>query len=327
MSMRASVIVITRNHSGYLVEALTALSKQDHPDFEVVIVDSSNGEEKEKSEKIAAQFGAKYVPEPRLGQSLARNSGLPHCTGEIIAFTDDDCLPEKNWLSLLVENYSSPEIWGCSARIIPHRKESAADLFEEVAGQDLGENRRVFKPEEVRFSVGLILQNVGKVFAKHMKGKGLAPWCVGHGSGMSFRKLALDQLGGFDNRLGAGAPLRSGEDIDINYRVLRSGHCIVYEPRAVVRHNHHRMTNEDVFKTRYAYSFGGAALMHENSGNLLMFCMKMGRLTQLYIKIAQYKITGKKELARVFSEDLRGVRDGIAAQKKNPRDPKLKPDL
>ena len=325
--MRASVIVITRNHSGYLAEVLAALSRQDHPDFEVVVVDSSSGEEKEKSALIVEQFRAKYVPEPRLGQSLARNSGLPHCTGEIIAFTDDDCLPEKNWLSLLVENYSSPEIWGCSARIVPHRKESAADLFEEVAGQDLGADRRVFKPGEVRFSLGLILENVGKVFAKHMKGKGLAPWCVGHGSGMSFRKLALDQLGGFDNRLGAGAPLRSGEDIDINYRVLRSGHCIVYEPRAVVRHNHHRMTNEDVFKTRYAYSFGGAALMHENSGNLLMFCMKMGRLIQLYIKITQYKLTGKKDLARVFSEDLRGVRDGIAAQKKNPRDPKLKPDL
>ncbi len=325
--MRASVIVITRNHSGYLAEVLAALSKQDYPDFEVVIVDSSNGEEKEKSAKIAEQFRAKYIVEPRLGQSLARNSGLPHCTGEIIAFTDDDCLPATNWLSLLVENYSRPEVWGCSGRVVPHRNETAADLFEEVAGQDLGEVRREFMPDEVRFSIGLVLRNVLKVFAKHLKGKGMAPWNVGHGSSMSFRKLALDQLGGFDNRLGAGAPLRSGEDIDINYRVLRSGHCLIYEPRAVVRHNHHRMTTEDVFKTRYAYSFGGAALMHENSGNPLMFCMKVGRFVQLYIKIAQYSLTGKKELARVFREDLRGVRDGIAAQKKNPRDPKIKPDL
>src|ERR1700722_710516 len=137
--MRPPVIVITRNHSSYLVEALTALSKQDHPDFEVVVVDSSEGGEREESAKLAAQFNAKYVLEPRRGQSLARNSGLPSCTGEVVAFTDDDCLPEKDWLSRLVQNYSTPEIWGCTGRIIPHRRETAADLFEDVAGQDMGE--------------------------------------------------------------------------------------------------------------------------------------------------------------------------------------------
>ncbi|HEX4342248.1 MAG TPA: hypothetical protein VH255_02600, partial [Verrucomicrobiae bacterium] len=134
-----------------------------------------------------------------------------------------------------------------------------------------------------------------------------------------------DELGGFDDRLGAGAPLKSGEDIDINYRILKSGHCLVYEPTAVVRHNHHRMTAEDVFRTRYLYSFGGAALMYEYRKNTLMFCMLMGRRLQLFIKIAQYKLTGKKDLARIFREDMRGVRDGIAAQKKNPRAASLKP--
>ena len=200
--MRASVIVITRNHSSYLAEALAALSKQVHPDFEVVIVDSSNGEEIEKSKQLVQQYGPrfKYVSEPRRGQSLARNSGLPHCTGEIVAFTDDDCLPEPDWLSRIVGNYTGPEIWGCSGRIIPHRRETAADLFEEVAGQDLGEIRRVFTPDDVRFTLNLILSNVGKVFAKHMKGKGLAPWNIGHGSSLSFRKIALEQIGGFDER-------------------------------------------------------------------------------------------------------------------------------
>jgi|SRR5450756_979926 len=324
MIMRASVIVITRNHSSYLAEALTALSKQDHPDFEVVVVDSSNGEEIKQSADLVKQFGAKYkyVSEPRRGQSLARNSGLPHCTGEIIAFTDDDCLPEPGWLSRIVKNYSGPEIWGCSGRIIPHRRETAADLFEEVAGQDLGEIRRVFTPDDVRFSLQLILTNVGKVFAKHMKGNGLAPWNVGHGSSLSFRKIALEQLGGFDERRGAGAPLQSGEDIDVTYRVLKSGHCMVYEPLAVVRHNHHRMTKEEVFSTRYDYSRGGAALMYEHRKDPLMFCMLWGRRLQIWIKILQYTLTGKKELARVFREDWRGIKVGIEAEKKHPRQPR-----
>jgi len=323
--MRVSIIVITRNHSGYLAVALECLAQLDHPDFEIVVVDSSAGEEKEKSEKLCQRPRVKYVYEPRLGQSLARNTGRAAASGEILAFTDDDCLPNKDWLSRLVQNYSNPMVWGCSGRVIPHRNETAADLFEEVAGQDLGEVRREFAPDDVRFSAGLILRNVMKVFAKHMKGKGLAPWNVGHGSSMSFRKSVLDELGGFDDRLGAGAPLKSGEDIDINYRILKSGHCLIYEPLAVVRHNHHRMTAEDVFRTRYLYSFGGAALMYEYRKDPLMYCMLMGRRLQLLIKIVQYKLTGKKDLARIFQEDLRGVRDGIAAQKKNPRDPKLKP--
>jgi glycosyltransferase involved in cell wall biosynthesis len=323
--MRVSVIVITRNHSHSLAKTLKALSEQEYPDLEIVLVDSGGDLEKEKTVQLAKTYGTKYIFEPRLGQSLARNTGIPHTTGEIIAFTDDDCLPERNWLSRTLQNYSDPNVWGCSGRVVPHRSESAADLFEEVAGQDLGETKRIFTGKDVHFGIGMLLANVGKVFAKHMKSKGPAPWCVGHGSSMSFRKIALQQLGGFDNRLGAGAPLRSGEDIDINYRILKSGHAIVYESSAVVRHNHHRMTMEDVYQTRYAYSFGGAALMQEYKKDPLMFCMLYGRLFQLLIKIAQYKLIGKKELARTFSEDLRGFRDGIAAQKKNPRDPHLKP--
>ncbi|HEX7471123.1 MAG TPA: glycosyltransferase [Verrucomicrobiae bacterium] len=323
--MRVSIIVITRNHSHYLADALQCLSQLDYPNFEVVVVDSSAGDEKEKSAKLAEQFHAKYVHELRLGQSLARNTGRAAASGDVLAFTDDDCLPHKDWLSRIAQNYSDPNVWGCSGRVVPHRSEAAADLFEEVAGQDLGETRRVFTPKDVHFGIGMLLGNVGKVFAKHMKSQGPAPWCVGHGSSMSFRKIALDTLGGFDNRLGAGAPLKSGEDIDINYRILKSGHSIIYESSAVVRHNHHRMTAEDVFKTRYLYSFGGAALMHEYRRDPLMFCMLCGRFIQLLIKIAQYKLTGKKELARTFSEDLRGFRDGVAAQKKNPRDPNLKP--
>ena len=281
--MRVSVIVITRNRSGCFVDVLAALAKQDHPDFEVIIVDSSAGEEKEKSVKLAEQFRAKYVFEPRLGQSLARIPGCPFAPAKSSPSPTTTACRKKLALVPRAKLFQPGNLGLLRARHpAPQRNRRRSLRGSRRAGP--GREPPRFKPGEVRFSVGLILQNVGKVFAKHMKGKGLAPWCVGHGSSMSFRKTALDQLGGFDNRLGAGAPLKSGEDIDINYRVLRSGDSIVYEPRAVVRHNHHRMTTEDVLKTRYAYSFGGAALMHENSGNPLMFCMKCGRLLQLFIR-------------------------------------------
>jgi glycosyltransferase involved in cell wall biosynthesis len=325
--MKVSVIVVTRNHSSYLAGALQALSLQNYSDFEIIVVDSSNGVEQSKSADLAARHGAKYVFEQRRGVAIARNAGLPFCTGDIIAYTDDDCLPKENWLSRIVSNYADLEVWACSGRVIPYRREDAADLFEEVAGQDLGEVRRIFTPQDVTFSFRKLVANAGKVFAKHLKSKGFAPWCVGHGSSMSFRKAALEQLGGFDNRLGGGAVLHAGEDIDIHYRILKSGHSITYDPTAVVRHNHHRTNMEDVYYTRYFYTFAGTAIMAQYWKDPLMFFSLCGRFIQLLIKFTQYNLTGRKELARVFKEDLRGMRDGIAAQKKNPRDPKLKPAL
>src|SRR5580658_9745658 len=112
--MRASVIVITRNHVEYITAALQQISLSDYPDFEIVVVDSSDGEAREKTAKACAQFNAKYILEPRLGQSLARNTGRTAATGDVLVFTDDDCLPEKNWLARVMANYSDPGVWGCS---------------------------------------------------------------------------------------------------------------------------------------------------------------------------------------------------------------------
>jgi GT2 family glycosyltransferase len=99
------------------------------------------------------------------------------------------------------------------------------------------------------------------------------------------------------------------------YRVLKSGHRIIYEPAAVVRHKH-GLDNEDVFKTRYGYSFGGAAFMWEHKRDPLMFVMFWGRLLQLVLKTAQYKLLRKKDLAASFGSDLRGFLEGWALCRK-----------
>src|ERR1022692_5131812 len=101
--MRASVIVITRNRSGSIAETLEALSKLDYADFEVLVVDSSDEAEKTKTAQVAATFGAKYIFEPQRGQALARNTAIPLATGEILAFTDDACIPAADWLGQKAE--------------------------------------------------------------------------------------------------------------------------------------------------------------------------------------------------------------------------------
>jgi len=329
--MRASIIVCTRNRAGSIPETLEALSQQEGADFEILVVDSSAGAEKEKTAELAARFGAKYVAERRPGLSLARNTGMSAAAGEIIAFTDDDCIPAKDWLAQKIKNYSDPNVWACTGRVIQQNTGGASDLFEEIAGQDLGTEKRIFTPADVQGGVGFILTNIGKVFAKHMKSRAPAPFGIGHGSSLSFRREFFSTTGGCDVRFGAGAPFKGCDDLEMLYRVLKSGHSIIYEPSAVVRHKH-RLTSdaeassavrnaqessaEEVYKTRYIYSFAGAAMMREFRKDPPMRFMFYGRLLQLAIKTAQYKLTGKTQLAKSFSADLHGFLDGCATHKK-----------
>ena len=313
--MRASIIVCTRNRAASIGEMFDAFAKLEPGGTEIVVVDSSTGDDKLRTEKLARAAGVKYVEEPRRGLSLARNTGLTVATGDIIAFTDDDCVPAKDWLAQKLKIFSDPTVWAVTGRVVQHSSAGACDLFEEVAGQDLGSERREFTKKNLQFGLGMFFSNVAKIFAKHMKSAAPGPWSIGHGSSMAFRREVFTQLGKFDERLGGGAPLRSCDDTEMFYRVLMAGHRIVYEPAALVRHKH-GLDNHDVFTTRYGYSYGGAAFMWEHKNNLLMFVMFWGRLLQLVLKTAQYKLLGKKDLAKCFSSDLRGFLDGWARWRK-----------
>ncbi len=317
--MRISVVVCTRNRSGSIQETLEAISKQDCPDFEMLVVDSSDDADRKLTEALTLQFGGKYVHEPRRGLNVARNTGASHASGQFIMFTDDDCLPEKDCLQNTAPNFSDPSVWACTARIVQHSHEGAADLFEEVAGQDLGETKRRFTRTDVQFGLGFLLTNVSKVFSKHMKSRAPVPFGVGHGSGMTFRKEVFETIGRFDERFGSGKKLGGCDDIDMLYRVLRAGHSIVYEPAAVIRHKH-RFALEDVFHTRYDYSRSGAMFMRQYRHDPLMFFMFYGRLTQLTIKTLQYKLLRKTELAKSFSSDLRGFLEGWKNHRKFLKD-------
>lgn len=314
--MRASIIVCTRNRADSIGETLEALSKLEPGGNEIVVVDTSNEQERLKTRELAEKIGAKYVFEPRSGLSIARNTGIAHAAGDVIVFTDDDCIPAQDWIAQKLKHYSDSSIWCCTGRVVQHSSAGACDLFNEVAGQDLGGEGRVFTREDTRFGLGVLFGNFAKVFAKHMKSRAPVPFGIGHGSSTSFRREGLKQLGGFDERLGGGAPLKSADDTEMFWRILKSGHSIVYEPAAVVRHKH-GLDHEDVYKTRYGYSFGGAAFMWENRRDALMLFMFCGRLVQLLIKTAQYKLTGKRELLRSFSADLRGFWDGWSVYRKN----------
>jgi GT2 family glycosyltransferase len=83
------------------------------------------------------------------------------------------------------------------------------------------------------------------------------PAALGHGANMVFRREALQSIGGFDERLGAGTSLRSAEDVDAFFRVLEAGWKLVYEPDACVLHDQWR--EGESLALRYGYGLGGGA--------------------------------------------------------------------
>jgi GT2 family glycosyltransferase len=106
-----SVIIPTYGRSESLRHTLAALAKQDMRGFEVVVVD--DGSPEPVSEDVAPTtdvFELRIIRQQNAGPAAARNLGAREARGEILAFTDDDCLPRPDWLSTLTrEILSHPE--------------------------------------------------------------------------------------------------------------------------------------------------------------------------------------------------------------------------
>lgn len=108
-----SVVVPTRNRAGLLPDLLAALDAQTYPEYEVIVVDDASDDE---TPDVLAAWAGEGNTALRLhlpaGSYAARNVGWQRARGEIVAFTDDDCLPEGDWLVNLAEAIRDPETVG-----------------------------------------------------------------------------------------------------------------------------------------------------------------------------------------------------------------------
>lgn len=110
--MKFSVVIPTYNRAATLRQTLTALMAQDYPDYEIIVVD--DGSTDDTRAMIAREFPqVRYIYQQNRGPAAARNRGIAHARGEIIAFTDDDCVPPRDWLARLADGYARyPDVVG-----------------------------------------------------------------------------------------------------------------------------------------------------------------------------------------------------------------------
>ena len=97
-----SVVIATRNRAESLRDTLDSLTRQSRKPDEVVVVDNASSDHtKDIALKFVDSLNLKYVYEAKRGIPYARNAGIQNAGGDIIAFIDDDCIADENWLKNL----------------------------------------------------------------------------------------------------------------------------------------------------------------------------------------------------------------------------------
>lgn len=218
--IQISAIICTHNRDTYLGAAIDSLLAQDFTaDFEVVVVDNGSCDRtREVVEQRLENPRVKYVFEPTIGLSVARNTGAKVAQAEILAYLDDDAVASPSWLQVLsaaYQNNSKLAIAGGKVTLIwppgiqPPQWLSAG-LAANLGAYDLGES---------------IL---------YIEKPGLTP----RGLNYSIRRSFLENIGGFDPQLGrVGKNLLSNEELQMTELALQRGWQVAYLPDALVAHN------------------------------------------------------------------------------------------
>ncbi|HUK63129.1 MAG TPA: glycosyltransferase family A protein [Dongiaceae bacterium] len=229
---RLSVVICTRNRARVLPEALACYPRltADFP-WELIVVDNGSSDgTREVLERFAATvaFPVRVVSEPRKGLSRARNRGWRLARAAIVVFTDDDCYPEPDFLTRILECFERRPIGYLGGRILLYDKD---DFPITILKRD---SPLVLEPGTF-IDTGVV-----------------------QGANMSARREALEAVGGFDEMLGAGTPFCS-EDIDFVGRLSAAGYAGAYDPAPLVLHHHRRRASEEVRALARTYDIGRGA--------------------------------------------------------------------
>jgi glycosyltransferase involved in cell wall biosynthesis len=201
--MMVSVVVPTYNGSQCIARCLDALANQDFPQpYEIIVVDDGSTD---NTEVIVKKYSTiKYIAQVHQGPARARNTGTDLAKGNIIVFTDDDCVPLKNWLITITAPFLDKEIVGVKGAYCTEQKNLIARFVQ-------------YEYEEKY-----------RMLSRHQYIDFIDTYSA------AFRKDIFLKEGGFSGKFLDAA----GEDADFSYRLYKKGYKMVFEPNAKVWHTH-----------------------------------------------------------------------------------------
>jgi GT2 family glycosyltransferase len=212
-SVSVVVCAYTERRWDPLVAGIQALFAQTLPPAQVVLSVDHNDELERRAR--AAFPGVDVVAnQEEPGLSGARNTGMRHATGEIVAFLDDDARPEPTWLEALAAAFDDRDVVGAGGVALP----------EWVDGR-----RPAWLPAEMYWVIGCSYVGLPTAVAEIRNPIG---------ANMAFRREALRAAGGFVQGIGRVGVVPLGcEETELSIRIRRlTGHTILHLPHARVSH-------------------------------------------------------------------------------------------
>ena len=211
-----SVIVCSYNGARTLAACLDSLGKLNYPDYEVILVDDGSTDD---TAYIAAQFPqVRYIYQTNHGLSHARNTGAAAATGEVLAYTDSDCMADVDWLYYLIGTLVSGDYAGVGG---PNVTPPAQNWIQACVAAAPGGPSHVLLTDTI---------------AEHI------PGC-----NMAFYRWTFETVGGFDAEYH-----KAGDDVDFCWRVQQAGWVIAFSPTAIVWH-YRRFTLRAFLKQQDGY--------------------------------------------------------------------------
>lgn len=219
---RMTVAICSRGRSGSLIRAVAAIADTLREPDELLVV--LNAPSDTSAADALTQFpSVRVVVEHRPGLSWARNRAIAEFRGDVLLFTDDDCVPDARWVDVHRTVFArNPDVDIVTGLVEPLSLETAAQQqFEAYGGFPRAYTRRWMAAPERDSAAGMISN-------------------LGAGANMAIRRRVFDRIGAFDAALGAGTACQAGDDTEYQYRALKAGLLLASEPNAVVRHEHRR---------------------------------------------------------------------------------------
>jgi GT2 family glycosyltransferase len=221
--INVSVIVPAYNSENTLVDCIGSLLRVHYSreQVEFIFVDNASTD---RTKTILASYAGliRVIFENKRGAAAARNAGLRHARGKVIAFMDADCVADPDWLQNLIVPLHDPNVGIVGGRILAQKPATKIEAFGETI-HDHHLSINVWKP----------------------------PYAIT--ANWSSPLAVLERVGFFDEKF-----LRS-QDCDLSYRILQAGYKLVYQPEAVVYHKNEK-TVSGLFMEGYTHGFHSVQL-------------------------------------------------------------------